>query len=76
MFTVEKILNPIQDGGSLPTSFSPVTSTHVGISPQNFLIFSFNHFATLASPKIIEFEPRLLPKISGFSGQILIKLQL
>ena len=32
-----KILNPIQDGGAKrppsPTSFSPVTSTNVGISP-------------------------------------------
>ena len=25
-----------------PTSFSPVTSTNVGISPQNFLTFSAN----------------------------------
>ena len=24
------------------TSFSPVTSTNVGISPQNFMTFSFN----------------------------------
>ena len=43
-------INPIQDGGgqrSPPTSFSPVTSTNVGISPQNFLTFSFNPFATL-----------------------------
>ena len=31
-----------------PTSFSPVTSTNVGISPQNFLTFSFYPFATLA----------------------------
>ena len=30
-----------------PTSFSPVTSTNVGISPQNSLTFSFNTFATL-----------------------------
>ena len=30
-----------------PTSFSPVTSTKVGISPQNFLTFSFNPFSTL-----------------------------
>ena len=30
-----------------PTSFSTVTSTNVGISPQNFLTFSFNSFATL-----------------------------
>ena len=27
-----------------PTNFSPVTSTNVGISPQNFLTFSFNPF--------------------------------
>ena len=31
----------------LTTSFSPVTSTNVGVSPQNFLTFSFNSFATL-----------------------------
>ena len=30
-----------------PTSFSPVTSTNVGVSPQNFLTFSFNTFASL-----------------------------
>ena len=29
------------------TSFSPITSTNVGISPQNLLTFSFNPFATL-----------------------------
>ena len=29
-----------------PTSFSPVTSTNVRISPKNFLTFSFNPFAT------------------------------
>ena len=29
------------------TSFPPVTSTTVEISPQNFLTFSFNPFATL-----------------------------
>ena len=29
------------------TSFSPVTSTTVGISPHNFLTFSFQLFATL-----------------------------
>ena len=32
---------------SPPTSFSPATSTNIGISPQNFLIFSFNPFAIL-----------------------------
>ena len=48
------VLNPIQDGGwggakspLLPTSFSPVTSTNIGISPQNFLTLSFNPFATM-----------------------------
>ena len=41
--------NPIQDGGAKgpSTSFSPITSTNVGISPQNVLTFSFNPFATL-----------------------------
>ena len=37
-------------GGGLkkpPTRFSPVTSTIVGISPQNYLTFSLNSFATL-----------------------------
>ena len=45
-----------------PISFSPVTSTNVETSPQNFLTFSFNPFATLmenfkiarsASPKLL-----------------------
>ena len=30
-----------------PTSFSPVTSTNVGINPKNFLTFSFNPFDRL-----------------------------
>ena len=30
-----------------PTSFSPLTSTNVGISIQNFLTFSFNPFDRL-----------------------------
>ena len=30
-----------------PTSFYPVTSTNVGINPQNFLTFSFNAFDRL-----------------------------
>ena len=45
-------INPIQDGGGgwqkgPPTSFSPVTSTNVELSPQKFLTFSFNTFATV-----------------------------
>ena len=35
------------EGVFLGASFSPVTSTNVGISPLNFLNFSFNPFATL-----------------------------
>ena len=58
------------DGTTTPpilTNFSPVTSANVGISPQNFLTFSFNPFATLvqnfkairrASPKLLNFERR------------------
>ena len=34
-------------GGWGPISFFRVTSTNVGIRPQNFLTFSFNTFATL-----------------------------
>ena len=30
-----------------PIGFPSVTSRHVGISPKNFLAFSFNPFATL-----------------------------
>ena len=52
LFTKTKgILNPIQDWAGqkkclLPVG-STVTSSIVGISPQTFLIFCFNHFATL-----------------------------
>ena len=42
-------LSPIQDGSQEfpPISFSPVTSTNVGISPQNYLTLSFNLFAKM-----------------------------
>ena len=50
----EKYLDPIQDGQGggkqatpPPTSFSPVTSTNLGMRHQNFLTFSFNTFSTL-----------------------------
>ena len=47
--------NPIQDGGggggggkkAPPNSFYPLTSTDVGISPQNFLTFIFDPFPAL-----------------------------
>ena len=57
-------LNPIQDGGGQkdpPTSFSPVTSTNVGVGPQNFLTFSFNSFATLLQN--FKFVPSASPKL-------------
>ena len=46
------LLNPIQDGRgggakTPPTSFSPVTSTNVGIDRQNFLTLSFDPSSTL-----------------------------
>ena len=44
-----------------PTSFSPVTSTNVGIGPQNFRTFSFNPFATLVQN--FKFVPSASPKL-------------
>ena len=45
------ILFRIKGGGGLfavlPIMFSPVTSTNVGISPKNFLTFSFLPFDTM-----------------------------
>ena len=92
-FISNRWFNPIKDEGRgrraqlAPYHFflSSVTSTNVGISHQNFLIFSFNPFATLVqnfkfvssvSSKIIELKPTLPLKICGFSGQILINLRL
>ena len=42
-------VNPVQIRGQkgLPTSFSPLISASVGISHQQFLIFSFNPFSIL-----------------------------
>ena len=56
--------NPIQDGGPKsppPTSFSSVTFAKVRISPQNFLTFSFNIFATLVQN--FNFVPSASPKL-------------
>ena len=45
------LLNPIPDGRggakTLPTSFSPVTSTNVGIDRKNFLTLGFDPSSTL-----------------------------
>ena len=46
-FIHELLLTLLRRKKGPPTSFFPVTSTNVGISPQNFLTFSFNPFATL-----------------------------
>ena len=62
------MFNPIQDGGGgggqkgPPTSFSPVTSTNIGIRPQNFLTFSFNPFDRLVQNLkfVASASPRLL----------------
>ena len=52
---IEKVsLTPFRNGGRSPpppppspSRFSPVTSTNLEISPQNFLTFSYSPFATL-----------------------------
>ena len=73
------LFHPIQVGGeekSPPsTSFYLVTSTHVGVSPKNFLTCSFNIFAILVYifRVIPSAKPKLLRKKKiVFSGQILI----
>ena len=54
-----------------PTSFNPVTSTKIGISPQNFLTFSFNHFSTL----VLNFKamPSVSPKLFNLNQKPLSK---
>ena len=71
-----------EEGEAPPTSFSPVTSTNVGISPQNFLILLLTLLTDcckisslyLVQSQIIELEPSPPLKKSGFSGQILVIL--
>ena len=59
---IDLILNSIQDGGEAPpTSFSPVTSTNVGIRSQNFLTFRFNPFDKLVQN--FKFVARASPKL-------------
>ena len=58
-----RLFNPIQDGECPPTSFFPVTSTNVAISPQNFVTFSFHPFGVKLQCyiyfqfQIVELEP-------------------
>ena len=75
-------MNPIQDGGAQKspqrslTSFSTVTSTKVGLSPQNILTFSFNAFATLVQNfKVIpSASPKLLNLNQGHSSKKVVLL--
>ena len=50
---------------ALPTSFSPVTSTNVRISPQIFLTFRFNTFDRLVQN--FKFVPSASPKLLNFN---------
>ena len=54
--------NPIRGKKPPSTRFPTVTSINVGIRPQNFLTFSFNHFATLVQSfrTITSAVPKLL----------------
>ena len=56
-------INPLRMGGQKvpPTGFSPVTSTNVGISPQNFLTLSFYPFVTMLQN--FKFVPSASPKL-------------
>ena len=49
VYSESQPLNPIHEGqgGRGKNVHPPVTSTKVGITPQNLLVFSFNPFATL-----------------------------
>ena len=53
------------------TSFSSVTSTNVGISPQNFLTFSFNPFDRLVWN--FKFVPSASPKLLNLNQDHLWK---
>ena len=68
MLEILATFNPIQDRGKKAplASCSTVTSTNVEISPQNFLTFSFNPFATLMQnfKAIPSASPKLLTKIT------------
>ena len=67
---LENRMQKIKDAGEtqsaaksppLPTSFSPVTSTNVGLRSQNFLTFSFDPFVTLVQN--FKFVPSASPKL-------------
>ena len=45
--TPQPYLGWVRQKATLPTNFALVASINVGISPQNFLTYSFNPFATL-----------------------------
>ena len=57
------MINSMEDGGErgTPISFSPVTSTKIGINPKNLLTFSFNPLTTMV--KIFKAIPSASPKL-------------
>ena len=79
-------VNPVQDvrgQKDFSTSFSPATSTNIGIWSQIFLTFSFDPFATLvwnfklipgANLKLLNLKQEHPSKKIDFSGQTLMKL--
>ena len=77
------IINPIQDRVTKrtpSTSFSPVTSTNVGISPWNFLTFTFNPFVTLVSnfkaiPSVSHHSLKKTPQKNWFFWSNLYKIE-
>ena len=78
-------INPIQDGGGRkkppPTSFSPVTSTNVGLSPQNFLTNPLPRWCKTSRSYLVLVPnywtwTKITSQKSGFSGEILVKLTL
>ena len=71
-------INPILDGETKSpthsTSFSPVTSTNVEISPQNFR-YTGTKFQVCTQCQSLLIEPKPPLKKCGFSGQILMKFR-
>ena len=53
------------------TSFSPVTSTNVGIGPWKFLTFRFDPFATIVQN--FKFVPSASPKLLNLNQDHLSK---
>ena len=65
LFRIGGMGGRVQKGPPRSTRFSPVTSTNVGISTQNFQTLSFNPFALLVWN--FKFEPSVSPKLSNLN---------